>query len=41
MNVYGTLGTKGTTRDDMQSLAHFSEFNELIGLERAMATEVG
>ncbi|KAF5834096.1 Pyruvate/Phosphoenolpyruvate kinase-like domain-containing protein [Dunaliella salina] len=39
MNVYGTLGTKGTTRDDMQSLAHFSEFNDIIGLEQAIDTE--
>jgi len=34
MNVYGTLGSKGTTRDDMQSLAHFTEFNDLIGLDQ-------
>lgn len=30
---------QGTTRDVMPSLAHFSEFNELIGLEAKIAAE--
>ena len=29
--TYGTLKRKGTTRDAMDSLTHFAEFNELIG----------
>jgi len=29
--TYGTLKRKGTTRDSMDSLTHFAEFNELIG----------
>ena len=30
---------QGTTRDDMSGLAHFDEFNELIGLEEKIRTE--
>ncbi|GFR40614.1 hypothetical protein Agub_g1195 [Astrephomene gubernaculifera] len=39
LNVYGTLAEKGTTRDDLAALAHFSEFNELIGTEQRIRTE--
>ncbi|KAG2436795.1 hypothetical protein HXX76_006319 [Chlamydomonas incerta] len=39
LDAYGTLGAKGTTRDDMSGLAHFDEFNDLIGLEEKIRTE--
>lgn len=31
--------TQGSTRDDMANLAHFTEFNDLIGFEKAITTE--
>ncbi|GLC37057.1 hypothetical protein PLESTM_000536000 [Pleodorina starrii] len=39
LNVYGTLAEKGTTRDDLAGLAHFDEFNDIIGLEQLILTE--
>lgn len=39
LNVYGSLANKGSTRDDMEGLAHFLEFNDLIGLEERIRTE--
>lgn len=39
LDVYSTLKAQGTTRGDMEGLAHFSEFNDLIGFERAISTE--
>ncbi|EFJ40546.1 hypothetical protein VOLCADRAFT_84447 [Volvox carteri f. nagariensis] len=39
LDVYGTLAAKGTTRDNLEGLAHFNEFNELIGLEESIRTE--
>ncbi|KAG2497577.1 hypothetical protein HYH03_004323 [Edaphochlamys debaryana] len=38
-DVYGTLATKGTTRDSLSSLAPMDHFNDLIGLEEAIKTE--
>lgn len=39
LDVYSTLKAHGTTRENMEGLAHFSEFNDLIGFEKAMSTE--
>ncbi|KXZ45184.1 hypothetical protein GPECTOR_57g474 [Gonium pectorale] len=39
LNVYGTLASQGSTREAMEGLAHFEEFNDLIGLEERIRTE--
>jgi len=38
-NVYGTLASKGTTRDSMDSLAHFNEFSSIISMEEKIQLE--
>jgi hypothetical protein len=38
-NIYGQLKETGTTRDHLDQLVLFNEFNELMGVEQRIATE--
>jgi len=39
LNVYELLATKGTTRDNLDALVDYAEFNEIIGLDEKMAID--
>lgn len=38
-NTYATLATAGTSRDVVNSMATFTEFNELMGVAERIQTE--
>lgn len=38
-NAYRTLASVGTSKDMLDQLATFKEFNELVGMEASLATE--